>query len=108
MPRNKPDSWGFPATSPVSDGPLSGPAGCCWGHIWSRENKGRKTLGFILCADLFCCLGPDLPLSEISFIFSKKGMTLLTFTDNRVPEKEKLTHTESPSSIGYMQYAALG
>lgn len=79
------------------------------GVISGRERiKGEKPwVSFFVLIDSAVLVQTFLSLS-LSFIFSKKGMTLLTFTDHRVPEKEKLTHTESPSSIGYMEYAGSG
>lgn len=47
---------------PVSDSPLSGPAGCCR-DVSGKEKIKREALGLIICANLPCYLGPDLTIS---------------------------------------------
>ena len=60
------------------------------GVISGRESiKGEKPwVSFFVLIYSAVLVQTFLSLS-LSFIFSKKGMTLMTFTDHRVPEKEK-------------------
>lgn len=63
------------------------------GVISGRESiKGEKPwVSFFVLIYSAVLVQTFLSLS-LSFIFSKKGMTLMTFTDHRVPEKEKHTY----------------
>lgn len=67
----------------------------------------KPWVSFFVLIYSFVLVQPFLSLS-LSFISSKKVMTLLTFVDRIVPEKEKHTRTESPSFTGYIECTALG
>lgn len=86
------------ASCPVSDGPCSGLWGAAEDESGEERLKGRAWVWFFVLICSVVSVKAFLSLG-LRFIFSKEGVTVLALSDHTVPEKEKHTHTESPSFI---------